>query len=85
LFGTGQPQHPLQKPFQTLQIFERALETEAIFLGLARTLQQRLQGGFQHRDRGLQFVRGIPHKFSLLGKRALEPLQHVRHGPGERA
>ena len=50
----------------------------------AGTLQQRLQRGLQDRHRRLQFMGGVGEKLALLGERAMQAVEHRRHGLGQR-
>ena len=83
LLGPRQPQHPLQKLLQPVEVLQRGLQPGAIFFRASRTLQQRLQGGLQHRHRRLQLVRGVSQKFPLLLEGVLQPSQHLGHRFGQ--
>ena len=79
LFGSRQAQHPLQKLLQAFQVFERLLNTAAVFVFGARPLHQRLQRGLHHRDRSLQFVGRVPQELPLLLEGMLQAFEHLFH------
>jgi hypothetical protein len=85
LFEPGQCEHACGEVLHTLRIDQQALQPGLVLAGGSRAQREQLQAGLQHRDRGLQLVRGIAGKLPLALEGLTQPVQQALNGKRDRS